>query len=316
MPDYQMFGGILRSELDLLELAPCGGPPPRWTLTRAERPAVATNVQPLGTEPVDPGVTVTLSRADGFFRLVYTDTGTFDISADGSRIRWTPPHGVNLDAARKDVLGRVLAVCLELQHVATLHGSAVQLADDGVAFLAPKFHGKSTTAAALVDRGARLLADDLVAVTDHDHPHVLPAVPVVQLWNDSAERVGRIDASQRGFGGSPKAQIGWDADSRNAAEPVPFAAVYLLAPFAPSGARRVRREQLPHFAATLALLGQTKIGALLGPAWRGALLERLSRLASLVPVYRLEVPRDYARLDELTDALMSWHEAVPALAEA
>lgn len=121
-------------------------------------------------------------------------------------------------------------------------------------------------------------------------------------------------ASARGDGSSPKLQRGWDDAERIAPSPVPFAAAYLLAPFTPDATRPVRRERLSHVPATLALLGQAKIGTLLGPTWRAALLSQFAEMATAVPVYRLEVPRDYGRLAELTDTLWSWH--APHLAGA
>lgn len=314
MPDYQLFGGILHSELEFSELSPCAPRRPSWHLTRAMSAPNPSGMEALGCEDVCEGVRVTLYRTSQFFRLAFDDTGTFDVSSDGRRIRWMPSADPNLDSVRKDVLGRVFAVCLQLGGIPALHGSAVKVGDEAIAFLAPKFHGKSTTAAALVDRGGRLLADDIVAVTPGAAPCVIPSVPVVQLWQDSAERVACIGASARGDGSSPKLQRGWDDAERIALSPVPFAAVYLLAPFTPDATRPVRRERLSHVAATLALLGQAKIGALLGPAWRLALLSQFAELATVVPVYRLEVPRDYSRLDELTDTLWSWH--APQLAGA
>ena len=307
MPDYHLFGSVLRSDIELVELSPCTGLAPRWHLGRVDDGPPSSALEALGSEPVEAGVTVTLYRGDGFVRLAFDDTGSFDLSADGRHIRWLAPATPNLDSVRKDVLGRVFAVCLELEGTTTLHGSAVDIDGEGVAFLAPKFHGKSTTAAAIVDRGGRLLADDLVAVTAGAPPHVVPSVPVVQLWQDSAERVARIGASARGDGSSVKVQIGWDDSGRNATSSVAFTAAYLLDPFKPDGARGVKRERLPHVPATLALLGQTKVGRLLGPRWRASLLGRLANIAGHVPVYRLEVPRDYDRLDELTEALWSWH---------
>jgi hypothetical protein len=59
--------------------------------------------------------------------------------------------------------------------------------------------------------------------------------------------------------------------------------------------------------ATLALLGQAKIGALLGLQQRATLLQRMGGLTEQVPVYRLEVPRDFDRLPELTSCLWDWH---------
>lgn len=260
----------------------------------------------LGTEDVNAAARVSLYRTRAGFRLAFDDTGTFDISNDGHAIRWAMPPNVNLDSVRKDVLGRVASVCLQLDGMSVLHGSAVRIGREAIVFLAPKFHGKSTTAAALVDRGARLLADDLVAVTADGIPHVAPSVPVVQLWRDSASRVAQ-HASDRGDGTSIKIQRGWDDTRRRATAPVRFGAAYLLAPFVDDPARHVQRVQLRAVAAPLALLGQAKIGALLGTAWRSRMLARLTAVAATVPVYQLDVPRDYARLDELTDTIWKWH---------
>ena len=210
MPDYALFGRVLRSELDLGALTPSSGIRPHWFLSRAGDGVRQTAVERLGSEPVNDGVAVTLYQGDGLFRLTFDDSGSFDVSADGREIRWLAPPSPNLDSVQKDVIGRVLPLCLELEGISTLHGSAVDIDGSGVAFLAPKFHGKSTTAAALVARGARLLADDAVAVTGDTPALMVPSVPIVQLWKDSAERVANAGASPRGDGSSPKLQIGWD----------------------------------------------------------------------------------------------------------
>ena len=314
MPDYVIFGRILRSEFDLGELTPSNGGAPHWTLSGAADGPLGLAAEPLGSEPVQAGVAVTLYRGDGLFRLTFDDTGSFDVSTDGREIRWAAPPTADLDAMQKDVIGRVLPLCLELQGTATLHGSAVDIDGSSIAFLAPKFHGKSTTAAALVARGARLLADDAVAVTSDTPPLVVPSVPVVQLWEDSAERIMRTGASRRGDGSSVKLQIGWDDAGRRAVAPVPFAAAYVLSPVRGDLSRHVRRERLPAVQAALALLGQSKIVQLLGTRWRASLLSRLVSITSQVPVYRLEIPRDYDRLNELTDALWAWHAGASAAA--
>ncbi len=291
------------------ELLPQPARRPRWVLSCT---GLASAVDPgelalLGTEDVNATARVSLYRTRIGFRLVFDDTGVFDISGDGRMVHWTAPPNVNLDSVRKDVLGRVAAVCLQLDGMSVLHGSAVRIGREAIVFLAPKFHGKSTTAAALVDRGARLLADDLVAVTADGLPHIAPSVPVVQLWRDSAARVAQRDASDRGNGTSIKIQRGWDDTRRRATAPVRFGAAYLLAPFLDDPVRHVQRVQLRAVAAPLALLGQAKVGALLGTAWRSRMLSRLTAIAATVPVYQLDLPRDYGRLDELTDTIWKWH---------
>lgn len=312
MPDYQLFGAIFRSDLELPELVPYAARRARWWLSRATESIDPGDLQLLGAENVEPGIRARFYSSRVGFRLVFDDTGVFDFSRDGHRILWTAPESANLDAARKDILGRVAAVCLELDGMSVLHGSAVHVGAEAIVFLAPKFHGKSTTAAALVDRGGRLLADDLVAVTSDTIPRIAPAIPVVQLWQDSATHVAQRAASARGDGSSVKVQRGWDDLHPDAFLPVPFGAAYLLSPFAADTSRAVRRERLAPVAAALALLGQAKIGCLLGPAWRARMLARLTEIATVVPVYRLETPRDYGRLGELTETLWTWHTATSA----
>jgi hypothetical protein len=315
MPDYHLFGGVLRSEVEFPELTPEAAATPDWSLHRLNALPDVPGLSRLGTEDVDAGVTVTLFRAGRALRLAFDDTGVFDISADGRRIDWTAPSEPDMEAVRKDILGRVFAVALDQEDVATLHGSAVAIGEVAVAFLAPKFHGKSTTATALVNAGGRLLADDLVPVTPGDRPMVLPSVPVVQLWADSAARVAGDAAPVTPDQVSPKLQVTWQGAARNATEAYPLAAVYLLAPVKSDAGQRVNRVLLSGVEAALSLLGQTKVGALLGVERRAELLHRLVALGERVPVYRLEIPRDFDRIGELTSMLLGWHAADAPVAD-
>jgi hypothetical protein len=265
----------------------------------------------MGTEEVEAGVMVTLFRTGDAFRVVFDDTGCFDVSADGRRITWIPPVAPNLEAARIDILGRVFAVALDREGVIALHGSAVALGGVAVAFLAPKFHGKSTTATALVNAGGRLLADDLVPVTPGASPMVLPSVPIVQLWPDSARRVAGSASPVSTDQKAPKLQVAWTGSERNATDPVPLAAVYLLAPVRPEPTGVVRRHRVSGIEAALALLGQAKVGTLLGAERRSELLHRMADLSNEVPVYRLEIPRDFDRIGELTSSVLKWHAQDP-----
>jgi hypothetical protein len=183
----------------------------------------------------------------------------------------------------------------------------VELGGVAIAFLAPKFHGKSTTAAALVDSGARFLADDVVAVSTGPTPSVLPSVPLLSLWKDSAARVAPEAMNVPGDEGSPKLQRRWDDAGRNADSAAPLAAVYLLTPIAPDSPGGVTRTRLSGVEATLALLGHAKVGNLLGVQRRAGLLITAGEMADRVPAYRLELPRDFQRLPDLTAAMWRWH---------
>lgn len=311
MPAYQLFGGVFQAPFEIPGLQAARGGVPDWALTVAAPSTSTGEVEVLGTEQVEPGVEVALQRCPGAWRLVFDDTGPFDISEDGSTITWRAPTGADLDAARKDLLGRVLPLCLHLRGVVSLHGSAVALRGEAIAFVAPKFHGKSTTAAALVEAGALLLADDVIPVRDTEVPVVLPSVGFLQLWKDAAEQVATGAEAVPGAADGPKAQRRWARQEARSVEATPLSAVYLLAPAGEDANAVVSRARIPPVQAALALLGQLKLANLLGPAERGRLLDVTARLAERVAVYRLTVPKGLDRIHELTNALQAWHAPPP-----
>jgi hypothetical protein len=306
---YHVFGGTLASEIELPELPAAPAAEARWTLTDTTAPPPADPLPRLGTEAVTDGVNAVLRGSPTRYRLSYDDTGVFEITDGGRRIVWHRPAGVDVDlhAARTDLLGRVLAVALHAGDVPTLHGSGVVMGGAGVAFVAPKLHGKSTTAAALVRAGARLLSDDILAIALQEPPLVFPGIPAVNLWRDSAQRLRPAPAGGPDAG---KRRIDWTGLGTRAEAPVPLGAVYLLGPVRAAPPAEVQRHRLPAVTAALALVGQAKIGALLGPGNAGAMLRQMARLANAVPVYRLTIPRELDRIDELVERLGEWHRAL------
>jgi hypothetical protein len=308
---YAVFGGSLMSTLEFPELQPSDVVGPAdYELVEVARLPELDGWRLCGSSPVEDGVACRLYRSpdESTFRLTFDDTGDFDIDRDGSRIRWCPPAAVDQIRARKDVLGRVFAVLFHQRGIPTLHGSAVALGKSGLCFLAPKFHGKSTTAAALVDAGGTLLADDLVVVEPggDGFPVLRPTLPTLHLWPDSAQRVGKEAAVPPGGDERTKVQIRWEPGAGLQMESIPLNGIYLLAPVDGDEAA-VRRVALAPGTASMALLGQMKIADLLGAAGVFELLPTASSLVDKVGVYRLEVPRDLSRLPELVEHLTGWH---------
>ena len=304
---YHLFGRTFASEIEFPELTGAPANDVHWTLREMAVPPSPDPLPLMGTEEVSDGVTVALRGTSTRFRLTYDDTGSFDISDGGRTIVWHRPTDApaELRNVRTDILGRVMAVALDAAGIPTLHGSGVALRGAGVLFLAPKRHGKSTTAAALVQAGGQLLGDDMLAVVLEDQPMVLPGVPAVNLWRDAASwlRPAAVPCEPTG-----KQRIDWQSLGSCADQPVPLGAVYLLAPADPEAGVRVRREQLPSVEAALALVGQAKIGALLGPGNAPRLLAQCATLSAAVPVYRLTVPRELGRLDDLVRCVGEWNE--------
>lgn len=66
-----------------------------------------------------------------------------------------------------------------------LHASSVAVGEEAWCFMGAPGAGKSTTAAAFVKAGSKLLSDDLTAITfdDSGKPFIVPAYPQLKIWD-------------------------------------------------------------------------------------------------------------------------------------
>jgi hypothetical protein len=66
-----------------------------------------------------------------------------------------------------------------------LHASSVQVGDEAWCFMGSPGAGKSTTAAAFIKAGCKLLSDDLTAIQfdGDDNAFILPAYPQLKIWD-------------------------------------------------------------------------------------------------------------------------------------
>ena len=307
MPDYSIFGGCLRSEIAFPELRESSDAAPNWTFsTRSSAPHVEA-AESLGELEVAPTCRVRMFRHAGGYRLAYDDTGTYDISRDGRTIAWTSGPNPAHSAVRADVTGRVLATALHAAGLLCLHGSAVALDGGTVAFLAPKFHGKSTLALALARAGGRLVTDDVLPVELGERPTAIPGVHQVKLWDDTATLFG---VSREGVEAGEKHLVHDFSDRLLMTDRSPLAACYLLAPVAndqPTDAAAVR-TRLGDMASALALVRQATLGALLGGSEAAVVFDRAVSIAKKVPVYRLDVPPGLDRVPATVAQLLAWHD--------
>lgn len=305
---YSVFGGVLRTSIEFPELIETKGTP-TWTLEIGDVPPALPGDSPIGDDTVYGNVRVACYRMATGHSLIYDDTGRFDVADKGALITWyrpteEPPH--LLDAARADVIGRVLALALHQQGVLCLHASAISVGASGIALIAPKGHGKSTLATALVGAGGKLLSDDTVPVSAGPRVELHPGVPQLRLRHDSALQLAAPRA--REASGSQKLVIDRFDPSQLADQPVPFAAGYVLVPALPNDARpAVDRVSLSQIQATLALVEHTKLGPLLGGVDAARVFEQAATVASHVPLYLLRVGRDLSRIGEVAETILDWH---------
>ncbi len=304
---YSVFGGCLCSELEFPDLSPTSPRPPDWTVRLAPEPPVCADEVPLGEQLIGEE-SVRFYRTGGGFRLQYATLGTLCVSADGSQITWHPgPQGLP-EFARALVLGPGLAMALHQMGVLCLHGSAVALQHAGLAFLAPKFYGKSTLAFALVAAGAKLLSDDTLAVDVGAPVMIRPGVHSVRLWADSAEWLRVSELAGQVVPGYKQTAAGLPP-GRLARQPIPLSAVYLLRPVSSDVERiRVTRTRLRVVPATVSLACHTKlVDPLIGYAAAGSQLRWAALVARAVPVYTLRICRRFECLPDVVARLLEWH---------
>jgi hypothetical protein len=128
----------------------------RW---RAAHPTVL-----LERRLVDGRVGLSVQRDAGVgFRVWAPRHGCYLVAPDGADVAAAPSAGAAWRWERL-VLAQVLPLAAALRGREILHASAVEMAGQAVAFLGSSGVGKTTLAARIVARGARLVTDDVLAV--------------------------------------------------------------------------------------------------------------------------------------------------------
>lgn len=313
MPVYSVFGGFLESDIAFDGLHPSAACTPTWTFRVSRSEAPAEELTEIGREQVSSKLMITLSRArDRTVVVSYSafGLGDFRISPDGASIDWTPGQDLWPEALRWVLFGRVMATAMYVGGTLCLHGSAVSIGKEGICFLAPKFHGKSTLAAAMVSSGARLVTDDVLPIEVGPPLQMRPGVPVLRLHSDS-EQV--VSLSGRGHGRVAedvgKARLDFSAASDFVSRPQRFAAIYVLSPLdgEPEPGRAVTRTLLVGVPALEMLVRHSSIAPLLSSFEARLLLTQTSALVRTVPIYTLRFVRALSRLPEVVVELMEWH---------
>ena len=107
--------------------------------------------------------------------------------SDGASIVVEPEDGGDEDSVRSFLTTSGFAALLYQRGHLVFHGDAVGLGDRCLMCVGPSGAGKSTVADALLLRGHRILADDVVPVDAIGR--VLPGLPRIKLWEDAAEQL-------------------------------------------------------------------------------------------------------------------------------
>ena len=268
---YQVFGLSLRSEIALPELH--GAAPGEADVT------IVLGKVPQRSEKQG----LTLFGEDAL--LTIADVGRFWIRS-GREIVVEPDPGTSERNVRLFLLGSALGGILHQRRLLPLHANAVEVEGRAIAFMGHPGAGKSTMAAWFLDKGHRVLADDVCVVTfDADgRPIAHPGIPRLRLWREAIEATGRVaEDYELSFDDMDKFNV--PTLHAGPAEPLPLHHLYLLGKSGEDGST----------PSIHALKGVASVDALVANTYRGAYLALMDataqhlrqclRLVSAVPVF-------------------------------
>ena len=337
MPDYLVFGSCLRSELPFPELAASRGREPRWTLTLGSLRS-GDDPEILSDTRLSRVCRIRISRANDSVRFFHSCAGTFELREGGRKIIFDVDRATSVDAARTDLVARLLLMSADQDRIAWLHGSAARIGRTAVAFIGASGAGKSTLALALARAGAYHICDDALPIETGSPPVVWASDGTVRLCADTKrhfapqvnsvrrESDGKLVVTRTNLQCNVVAQNGelfGDLENQHAESRTDLGAIYVLAPVRSTASAggtgvAVSRRLIAPSAAISLLIQNLKLGALVSPDYPARKLEQFGAVVREVPVFELVVPRDWAGIGEVVSRLLDWHKpgaAVPRNAQ-
>jgi hypothetical protein len=250
-----------------------------WSTTRVERL--------VDLRDSDGRVVMTIDmHPEHGYRIDAPGHGRFRVEGDGSLVECAPAPGPSWRWHRP-FFAQALPLAAALNGIEPLHASGVVIDGNAIAFVGLSGTGKSSLAIHMVDGGASLLADDVVALSAAREN--LRAHPGVRFANVAEEQIESLSPHRRRrlgrvIGRSEKLHILVDplADA-----PVPLGALYFLDRRQAVSELEFERLWSPD---PRLLFGATFMSHVSAPAHTTAQLEACALIARRVATFRLRIP--------------------------
>jgi hypothetical protein len=238
--------------------------------------------------------------------LFWRDPFDASVSPDGARIEVAGSGPAARSALQNYLFAQLLSFPLIRAGLEPLHATTLRTPAGGIALLGDSGAGKSTLAAALLQAGCELVADDLLALWwQGDLPTALAGPPLIKLFPQAAQHTLPMVTSGRRMNGFTRKRVYELPAALHAAVPVALRAIYVL-----ERGRPGKNEKLVTWAP---LLGARALRALVrhtfnplatSPARFQRQLALFARLATTLPVRVLRIRRDLGLLPLVTRVLL------------
>lgn len=185
---YILFGVCFTSDVALELPEPLVGEPPRFDLRAATGPWPPANAGTVVQEDTDDWISLRV-LSDGSLEIEWKEWLAFWIEPHGRSVHYWHTGERYPSAFEAYVANFAISASLLLQGEETLHATVVAYRGAGLGFLGDSGAGKSTITASLLARGAELLTDDMLRVTELDGKLCAqPGQPRLKLFKETALR--------------------------------------------------------------------------------------------------------------------------------
>lgn len=218
---------------------------------------------------------------------------------NGREIIIEPYPEADDESIRVYLLGSAIGALLFQRGLLLIHGNAIEVNGSCLVCVGDSGAGKSTLAAAFLQHGHRLLADDVVPV-DADGL-ATPGFPRIKLWGDAARQLGiETEGLRRIMPDMDKYNVPLGARFCNT--PLPVKWVYVLEPSDQDGFDLQPFEGMARFEP---LHENTyRVHFLEHMALKPQHLQQVAKLAGNIRMARIRRPREGFRINELVQFIL------------
>lgn len=240
--------------------------------------------------------------ADGYI-LRFPTFADFEVNTIAGRVDCHPAPAVSDATTQHLYFNQVLPLVSGKLGKLVFHGSAVEIGEYAVAFMAESGRGKSTLAASFATGGHRLFTDDSLLIDEvGGHFAVAPSHPSIRLWADSEAALipqGLIPVQSLPF--TSKSRFLASESIVFCSQPRPLQRAYFLGN---GSASSVKFERLSGAEATVEWVKHSFLLDVEDKALLTSHFNRVARLAQEPINYRLDYPRRFEDLASLRQAVI------------